>query len=418
MLKFLYGTEIDSAPGFEVRLLSITPYHIAVLLFNNPLILQLEREVTVSNNTSISEKKEQSDYHQVTNIRFLSMITIVAMHTQIFQLSFINNPLNICLFQFIKFGTIGFFLISGFLLGTKLTDVDPWVYFRRRLRSTFRPWLFWAGIFSIIALINQSFWKNITLKDVAGQIYTTAFLSNYWFVINFLFALGILLIFRKFFQNRIFSGILLLCSLFYGINLYFRWIPSNHTTAIAGYIFYIWLGIQISIHKNQLTSFFDSVRWHWFFLAVMGSFLLSIGEAKLLADTCPDYLSSLRISNQVYSLVVFFALFKIGKPISPSWMNVRNQTYGIYLIHWLILDVFKSFVSKAGAYYYHISGTEFLDQGFKYLGSPVFTVVFWIFAFLIVYLSSWYVTRIISQSRVSGIVGIFKHVIHPHKSSV
>lgn len=357
---------------------------------------------------SIKEKSDSPEYYQVTNIRFLSMITIVAMHTEIFQLSYSGNPFNIFLFQVLKFGTIGFFLISGFLLGNKLTDVNPWVYYKRRLRSTFRPWLFWAGLFSVIALINQSLSKALTLKDVGNQIFTTAFLSNYWFVINFLFALGILLLFRKFFQNRLFSGILLLGSLFYGINLYFRWIPSNHTTAIFGYIFYIWVGIQVSIYRHQVISFIHSIRWGWVISAIFASFFLTVLESKILLDRCPDYLSSLRISNQLYSLVVFFALIKIDRPVSPSWMNVRNQTYGIYLIHWLILDLFKAITSRVGAHFYHVSRVEFLDHGFLYMSSPLLTSLFWVFAFLTVYLSSWFITRMISQSKVSVLVGIYK----------
>lgn len=366
--------------------------------------------------SSIKEGANSPDYHQVTNIRFLSMVTIVAMHTQLFQFSFSENPLNLILFLFLKFGTIGFFMISGFLLGNKLSEVQPWVYFKRRLRSTFRPWLFWAGIFSTIALIKQSFWKEVTLKDLGYQIYTTAFLSNYWFVINFLFALGILLLFRKYFQKRWFYCLLLFCSLFYGINLYFRWIPSNHTTALFGYIFYIWIGLQVSIHRDKVFSFIDSLSSYWVVLAVLISFLLSFSEAAFLFGRSPDFTSSLRISNQIYSIVVFFALFKIGRPINPSWMIVRNQTYGIYLIHWLILDEFKALAAKAGAYFYHVSGPEFLDRGFVYLGSPLLTCLFWIVAFLIVYLSSWYITRIISHSKASVLVGVSRHILTPHKA--
>jgi hypothetical protein len=178
---------------------------------------------------SIKEKTNSSDYYQVTNIRFLSMITIVAMHSEIFQVTFSGNQLNVIISQILKFGTIGFFMISGFLLGHKLSEVNPSVYFKRRLRSTFRPWLFWAVLFSMISLINQSLDRKIIFVDIYKQIIDTLFFSNYWFVVNFLFALGILLLFRKRFQNLWFNCLLLLCSLFYGINLYFAWIPSNHT---------------------------------------------------------------------------------------------------------------------------------------------------------------------------------------------
>ncbi len=359
-------------------------------------------------NISIKEKSDSPDYYQVTNIRFLSMVTIVAMHTEIFKLSFAGNQLNLIIYQLLKFGTIGFFIISGFLLGHKLIEVHPFDYFKRRLRTIFRPWLFWAGLFSVIALINKGLSGKITFNDVTSQIYYTLFISNYWFVINFLFALGILLLFRKYFQNFWFSCLLLLSSLFYGINLYLGWIPTNHTTAIFGYIFYIWTGIQVSIYRNQVISFLDSVNWFWIITAVLASFFIAYSEAVFLFKRSPDFLSSLRVSNQIYSIVFFFALLKINRPINPSWMNVRQETYGIYLIHWLILDIIKAFASRTGAKFYNVTQVEFLDYGFRYLSSPILILAFWILSFTIVYLTAWFITNIISKSRFSVLVGVSK----------
>jgi membrane-bound acyltransferase YfiQ involved in biofilm formation len=177
-------------------------------------------------------------------------------------------------------------------------------------------------------------------------------------------------------------------------------------TAIFGFIFYIWIGIQVSNYRNQIISFIDSLRWHWIILAVFVSYMFAISEAKILFDRSPDFLSSLRISNQVYSLAVFFALLKLKSPISPSWMDMRHETYGIYLIHWLILDLVKTFTARAGSLFYHVSRAEFADHGFLYITSPLFRSLFWIITFLIVYFSGWFITRMISKTNSSWLIGV------------
>jgi peptidoglycan/LPS O-acetylase OafA/YrhL len=63
----------------------------------------------------------------VDNVRFLSMIGIVAIHsaTVVFVTGNVHPMLIAALLAPQKFGTIGFFLISGFLLGERLDRCRP-----------------------------------------------------------------------------------------------------------------------------------------------------------------------------------------------------------------------------------------------------------------------------------------------------
>ena len=64
----------------------------------------------------------------VDNVRFWSMIGIVAIHSaSVFIVIENTHPLLIAaLLAPAKFGTIGFFLISGFLLASVSTDTGRW----------------------------------------------------------------------------------------------------------------------------------------------------------------------------------------------------------------------------------------------------------------------------------------------------
>ena len=86
-----------------------------------------------------ASRGQTSDYLFVSNVRFLAMISIVWVHA-IYQWGLASPPasyVQVILLQSMKFGTIGFFLISGYLLGEGLTRTSPRRYFYRRVNAVF-----------------------------------------------------------------------------------------------------------------------------------------------------------------------------------------------------------------------------------------------------------------------------------------
>ena len=181
----------------------------------------------------------------VSNVRFWSMFSIIAIHC-IYSPVFISDDLRTRDFQFalvqiLKFGTIDFFLISGFLLGERMDQCSSWYYLRRRLQKIGRPWVFWAGISVIGLFIEDQFTGRLAGASLLSQLWQRidqiVFGSIYWFVPNMLFALGILLLFRRLLDRVSFGIVLGACSAFYGINAYFDWLPSDHKIALFGFVF-------------------------------------------------------------------------------------------------------------------------------------------------------------------------------------
>jgi peptidoglycan/LPS O-acetylase OafA/YrhL len=258
-----------------------------------------------------------------------------------------GSLLERCFLQPFKFATIGFFLISGFLMGESLTKRPPLDYLKRRLRRILVPWLFWVSLYAAVVLGDLFFEHHLlhsgslsadilrTLELLYGYI----FVSAYWFVPNLLFALCVLLYCRRFLMDLRLGCILMACSMFYGLNMYAHWVSGmDHSRAIFGFIFYLWLGMWAERHFAALQATMARIPAPFMFSLAAVTGLVALCESSgLSAAGDPFAMSSLRVSNQVYSIVMALALFKLHKPISPRIVNVRTTTFGIYLTHSVVL---------------------------------------------------------------------------------
>ena len=105
----------------------------------------------------------KKNYDFIDNIRSVAMISIVMEHCFSFNEKLYNptDQLSITTYavviQFIKFGTISFFLLAGFLIGEKFTTYSPWQYLKRRIDNTIFPWLLWSVIFVLFIVANDIF---------------------------------------------------------------------------------------------------------------------------------------------------------------------------------------------------------------------------------------------------------------------
>src|ERR1035438_3458193 len=101
-----------------------------------------------------SRQPASHEHTFANNVRFLSMAAIIGAHTVgiycgVVQLPSI--PLSLVFIeQSLKFGTIAFFLVAGFLFGERIDAYSPLGYFKRRLRNVFVPWLFWFSLFCML----------------------------------------------------------------------------------------------------------------------------------------------------------------------------------------------------------------------------------------------------------------------------
>lgn len=296
---------------------------------------------------------QKRNYDFVDTIRCIAMIFIVMEHSTYFEpgiyqpVGEVRNFLYFFTIQISKFGTICFFLLAGFLIGDKFTDYTPLQYLKRRVGSTIKPWLFWSLMF--IFIVNFYFIVDKVLgrqtepgfdfwKIISDSFKTTYLYTIYWFIPNFLFCITVLLIFKKYLYSWVFGGILAVFTLFYAVNIYFSWIYPGHTTAIFGFVFFLWLGAQLHKNWEKVNVWISKTSvYMWWVLSAI-TLLFGIAEINFLRSLHnEDPYNSLRVSNIAFSMCCFFLLLKIRNFKLISYLKPRETTFGVYLVHYIFV---------------------------------------------------------------------------------
>ena len=287
------------------------------------------------------------------NVRFLSMVAIIALHT-IGIYSFLHHqekPLTLLAAeQVMKFGSIAFFLVAGFLFGERVDHYKPLQYYGRRLKNVFLPWTVWYLTYSALCFAHRfrhpgsaSDWIALTREALSVSLQSTP----YWFVPNLLIALALLLMLRPILRDGRVGLVLMTMSLFYAVNIYGRWLPVEHHRAVFGFVFYLWLGAWCSWHSADVEKCLARVGMVVLFVLLAATYVLGVAETKLLLSAqSADPMNTLRISNQLYSVVAVLALFRLRRALWPRFVSVREHTFGLYLTHSVALPVFAFALRK------------------------------------------------------------------------
>lgn len=355
-------------------------------------------------NETPSPKK---NYEFVDTIRCISMMGIVFLHCSVFwglkYNRFSETLIETGVMQLLKFSTIAFFLIGGFLINHKFNEYSAGQYLKNRFKNTVKPWLFWVGIFFVLDIIGQiiiyfrfgsSDASDNLLKYLFDETVHILFYTSYWFIPNFLICIALLLIFKKYLYNSWLGVFLGTLSVFYSINLYYTWIPTEHSTALFGFVFYLWLGVMLNKHFQKVITFINKVSWSWLILINLIFYILSMAETiHLMRLGSKDAYDTLRITNILYSLSMFATLLKIGGiAIIQNKLKPRQTTFGIYLIHEiLIFNVLPLIFTPLK-----------IHPALMSAGS---NIIITIVRFIIVYLLSFLLTVGISKTKMKWIVG-------------
>jgi len=348
----------------------------------------------------------KKNYDFVDSIRGISMMSIVADHT--FNLgTYLFHTTNTAFWVYVfdiqlaKFGTVAFFLLAGFLLGDKFVTYTSGQYISRRFKSTFKPWLIWSLIF-LFAILLRDFLNYLhygsggfhLFSYLADDLSIVYLYSNYWFIINFLICISILLIFKKNLYSWKLGAALLACTLFYSINVYFEWITPLHTTALFGFVFFLWLGAQLHKHWAVVQSKINTTSFFWFILIFVACLAWAIIEFKVLYNAkSADPYNTLRVSNIAYSLAAFALLLKFKSFKRIDRLKPRETTYGIYLIHYILV------FSLLPEVLIHFNLPKLGDM------STGTIVVYQLFRFLSVYIVTVILVKLINRTKFSWILG-------------
>lgn len=360
----------------------------------------------------------KADFSFVNWIRFVAMLSIVYEHcldindpnTPAAEVSlnpnvhFVNSLSQAqampWIVQPMKFGTICFFLISGYLLGKHLTsDQTPWTYYRRRLRVVGIPFLIAFGLYFLKhlgvygLLIGRYDLSMLTAEFVQNKIWMLLFMSAYWFIFSFLIALGLFFVFWRHSNTALFGWITGAIAVFYGLNVYLGWIEQRHNLAMPAYLFYLWLGVWLSRHENVI-AYIQRMPNRWLIGSVVLWLCVAIVESRYLwnIDSVSPF-NTLRLSNQLFSVAFFALLLKNDFSGKLTWLNPRSESFGIYLYHLYFIEA----LSILSTYF------SFMLYSVNYTGLELagITVLRW----LIIYTLTLLFVKLINMTRFKWLLG-------------
>ncbi len=304
------------------------------------------------------------------------MFSIVAAHCAGGLWGAVNKggaPFLAGLEDWMKFGSIAFFLVSGFLLGNRFETASRTGFLAKRLNKVFLPWLFWFCIqvvyysFGLVHYHGQHFGFDLqTISFVAVVSETTAFATAFWFVPNLLLAIVTLLVFRGFLRSTWFGLTLFVFTCLYSVNIYTRWIPASHTMALFGFVFYLWLGAWASRNFQWVSQRIALVPASLIYVSIALTFIASLAETRLLNHLHSlDPTNSIRITNQLYSFAVVMLMMKFKREITPSFVDVRKNMFGVYLTLTFVLGIVETSTKRLLP---HIPGSAIVHTNLGFVG--------------------------------------------------
>ncbi|WDF53953.1 acyltransferase family protein [Mucilaginibacter sp. KACC 22063] len=262
-------------------------------------------------------------------------------HTPYVPLSFLQTMV----IELGRPGTVIFFILSGFCIGKKVHQFSIASYLKYRLQSLIIPWCICLLAYAVLQAFHikglQLFHQPV--MAIAALITTLLkgliFHAAYWFVPVAIFSAVVLVAFKKTFNKWWFILILTAITLFYGVNLYGKWIPGIHTKAFAAYILFMWMGVQIRQHILLFHRFIQRIQWPTLLCLIATLLFLNHLEIiQLLKVGSDDPFASIRISNCLLAIVITIAVLKARPLKFVQYLKPQETIFGIYLIHSIIIS--------------------------------------------------------------------------------
>ncbi len=237
-----------------------------------------------------------------------------------------------------RFGTLHFFIVAGFLIGKTLKDGSAVSYFRRRLTTIAYPFLIAFGLYYLKSIgfniAKGKFSSLVDLSSFAIDKFVISLLDTpYWFIPTYFFSLAILLVCRPYLTRAWFGWLLVGVNLLYAVNVYTGWLAARHNYALFGFVFYLWLGYIIGTTDAVLKSKSLLSTKALAGLTII-LFCCALFEIYVLFDArAGDPVNSLRLSNQLFAIALFFLLTRVNYLHKLPFLHPRTESFGIYLYH-------------------------------------------------------------------------------------
>ena len=297
----------------------------------------------------------------------LAVIAVhISMHFTLFPAVSLPALLNAFVYITAHFAVPVFIFISGWVLALRYSgEYSLPTYYRRRARTILPAYLFFSLLFLIIPVEGAMRFAGIPdLEAVVGALIMGTAAYHLWFfvVIIQLYVLYPLIVkgydvFDRAGTTTALLFALLFCQIFWSIGAHAAGALAGNdwylilARAFPSHLLYFVLGIHVSRHTGRYRSAVSSLSSAWVATAagigaliVGGVWVLPMILQESLSDATLGIFCAYRIIEPFYSVSVIVLLAMVamrldeaGGPIADSIRSVGKHSFGVYLIHPLII---------------------------------------------------------------------------------
>ncbi|SFD16179.1 acyltransferase [Algibacter pectinivorans] len=283
------------------------------------------------------------------NIRVISTLAVVMLHVASPIIpKYGNIPDNIWMIGNIYNGAVRFcvplfFMLSGALLLSKDYNLNS--FLKKRFWRIIPPFIFWSLVYIIYDhVLNGK--KSYTLIDFTKLVIRKIFNGSQhhlWFVYTLLGLYLFIPILRKWVKNSsnneiLYFLIIWLVTIIYSLQNYKLYLPKIPLTNFAGYIGYIVLGYYLSNFKIKNKYIPISMFLIGLIITIVGTYGITVSKNEF-----SEYFYKYLAPNVILSSAGMFLMLKNTSIKNKKTKQIicffSDQSFGIYLLHLLILTI-------------------------------------------------------------------------------
>ncbi len=248
-----------------------------------------------------------------------------------------------------------FFMNSGVTLIDYRKRYDTKTYVKKRIGKTLIPFFAWSLIGVSYCIISGKVdTENLSLKAVIDSILNTQYVSVYWFFIALFtvyLCIPVLGVIPEEKRKKVFGYVIILSfvlNILYPFLCSFTGIWYNNGIAMPlgnNYLIYVLLGYCMDRYEipGKMKKAIYGLGLLGFLMHWLGTWYWS-REAGEIVQFFKGYLN---VPCVLYSSAVFLAVRSLSLPeiVVKISDKVSRLTFGIYLIHWYLLDCILTYTS-------------------------------------------------------------------------
>ncbi|MFD2117953.1 acyltransferase [Paenibacillus yanchengensis] len=315
-------------------------------------------------------------------VRALAILSVIFVHATSKVETMLEStatlyPVYNFMNAFLKIGTTTFIFLSAFVLFYSYRDREFTLgsfkgFYLKRIQYILIPYVLFSAIYYLLQLYYKGTlidfnWDNVTsffAQLLRGKAYAHLYFVfvNVQFYILFPFLLLYFKKWPKMAKHALWIGFVIQWAFIY-LNMYYIKYPYKGSISFS-YMSHYFLGIFVAFYYDQFMNFLRS-RWKYLLWAlwlaasaVQGTFitLQRMGEAKFhlrLLDL------TWNLHTWLSAIVLFQAAFWLYKKLGPKlryWLlHLGACSFGVYLLHPLILFITRRYLDTGNALLYQLA---------------------------------------------------------------